>query len=274
MKQCHSLTAFLFLFCAFANAQNKIDELVNAEKSFATFSKQHSTKAAFVNFLDSNSVVFRNGAGVNGLDTWSHRKEDSSLLFWEPEFAVMSASGDFGVTSGPSVFKPSRAENERSFHGHFASVWHKNSHRQWKVLCDIGINHDCTYKANENIIKVMLPVNKNFANEAQMSVLATEQRFFNSFKQFHASLPAGMVSSKARILLQGKHPLHSSQLHKYDFTSTFSGIQFINIDHLTSPSNDLFVSYGKTKTKDKEANYLTAWINEGKGWKLILFLVN
>src|SRR4051794_23081604 len=99
MRQYQLLAAFLFVF-VFAAAQNKMNELVNAEKNFAALSKERTTKAAFVAFLDSNSIVFRNGAIMNGFDTWSKRTEDSSLLLWGPDFAVLSASGDFGVTSG------------------------------------------------------------------------------------------------------------------------------------------------------------------------------
>ncbi|MCW3110942.1 MAG: hypothetical protein JWQ09_5448 [Segetibacter sp.] len=273
MKQYHLLAAFLFVF-TFAAAQNKINELVNAEKSFAALSKEQTTKAAFVTFLDSNSIVFRNGAMMNGFETWSKRKEDSSLLLWAPEFAVLSASGDFGVTAGPSEFKPSRTENARSYYGHFASLWHKNNLGKWKVLCDIGISHDSTYTVMKNVTTIMLPVNKKITKEAGRNPLEKEHSLFNTLKQNGAAMPDQIVSNKAWILLTGKHPVHGNELQKYDFTSSFTGTQFTNTGQFISPVEDLFVLYGKTKTKDKEGNYMSAWILDDNKWKLILFVVN
>src|SRR5678816_3271852 len=63
-------TFVLFLFVQSAIAQKGIDHLIQAGKSFAAYSVAHSTKEAFEQFIDSNSIMFDNGKPLKATEFW------------------------------------------------------------------------------------------------------------------------------------------------------------------------------------------------------------
>jgi len=96
------LTALLLFFSAFySNGQRNFDGLINAEKSFASYSVSHGTKDAFLKFLDSNGIVFEQGKAVNGIEIWNKREQRPGLLNWSPQYGEIASSNDFGYTTGP-----------------------------------------------------------------------------------------------------------------------------------------------------------------------------
>jgi ketosteroid isomerase-like protein len=61
-------------------------------------------------------------------------------LRWEPEFAVVGASGDFGYTSGIGVGEFATPDGgvvrNRS---RYVTVWRRDPDGSWKVVADIGV---------------------------------------------------------------------------------------------------------------------------------------
>ncbi|WP_410965866.1 hypothetical protein, partial [Salmonella sp. SAL4438] len=74
-----------------ARAQKNIEGLIQAEKSFAAYSVAHSTKEAFLKFLDSTGVVFEKGQPVNGIESWNKKEKAPGILNWHPQFAEIAA---------------------------------------------------------------------------------------------------------------------------------------------------------------------------------------
>jgi ketosteroid isomerase-like protein len=64
-----------------------------------------------------------------------------TVLTWAPEIAEVSASGELGYTSGPYEVRPDRGAEPTGF-GHYVSTWKKQADGTWKVLLDIGVQHD------------------------------------------------------------------------------------------------------------------------------------
>jgi hypothetical protein len=60
-------------------------------------------------------------------------------LIWEPVFADISSSGDFGYTTGPSEYYPTRKPGEHAFYGSYITMWKKEKGSEWKMALDIGI---------------------------------------------------------------------------------------------------------------------------------------
>src|SRR6266542_6492037 len=103
MKTIISFITILLLCTVHANAQQPIDELIAAEKKFANISKEQTTKKAFLGNVDSNCIGFSKGEQLNIFTQWTTRKEDSSKLTWAPELAIISSSGEMGVTADKRV---------------------------------------------------------------------------------------------------------------------------------------------------------------------------
>src|SRR6476660_8771620 len=100
------LLSITLLLMAELKAQTGVESLVQAERNFAAFSVEQGMKDAFLHFMDSNAVVFDKGNPVNALKFWTLREKRPGILNWHPIVAEISASGDFGYTSGPWTFQP------------------------------------------------------------------------------------------------------------------------------------------------------------------------
>lgn len=125
---------------AWAAESPALDSLTAAERAFSAHSVEHGMKSAFTTFLADDGLLFRPGP-VNGQQVWSRRPDPKGTLIWEPSFAEISASGDFGVTSGPWEFRAPRGEPGETGHGQFVSVWKRDGDQPWRVALDIGISH-------------------------------------------------------------------------------------------------------------------------------------
>jgi hypothetical protein len=103
MNRRYSSCLVVILLGVLSNAysQKNIKGLINAEKQFAWFTASHTVKEGFMNYMDSAGIIFKNGAGVNALDNYRKQNAGPGILNWEPAFAVISASGDMGATTGP-----------------------------------------------------------------------------------------------------------------------------------------------------------------------------
>ena len=60
--------------------------MVEAERKFFQTGQEKGTRAAFLEFLAPDAIVFRPGP-VNGQEVWSKRQETGLDLVWEPSFA-------------------------------------------------------------------------------------------------------------------------------------------------------------------------------------------
>lgn len=261
------LIAVLFSIAAYQlNAQKSMDGLINAEKTFAAYSVAHGTKDAFLNFADSNGIVFDQGKAVNAIEVWKKTESRSSILNWRPQFVEIASSNDFGYTTGPWELKQNPNSDSVTARGQFVTVWHVDKNGEWKFLVDLGTSNSgkvpphYAYKIHGQKIK-----GENSIDE----VLKLEQDFIDKFR-FNRS-GAYLYKSRNSILIRndylwsiGKSKQSETLRHtprNIQFTITGSGI---------APSGDMAYVYGITIIKNKRDNYLHIWRKEKSGWKIAL----
>jgi ketosteroid isomerase-like protein len=139
--------AFLCLFLAATAVAARAGEmpshvasLVAAERAFAKMSVAVSMRDAFLANLADGAILFNPGP-TDGRAIHQDRAPSAVVLSWEPSYAEVAASGDFGFTTGPWEFRPDKDSEPTGF-GHFVSVWKKQADGSWKVALDVGINHE------------------------------------------------------------------------------------------------------------------------------------
>lgn len=115
--------------------------LVDAERAFSRLSETKGIREAFLTCLAAEAIVFRPGpvAGRPVYETMD--PANPAVLTWEPEVVEVAASGELGYTSGPYQVRPGRGL-EPTGCGHYISIWKKQADGTWKVLLDIGVQHD------------------------------------------------------------------------------------------------------------------------------------
>ena len=269
-----NLFILLLLLSGSCYAQAPVDALVNAEKSFAALAANTTTRGAFLYYLDSSSVVFNQGKILNGYTRWSRDiTENNSLLLWRPEFAVLSASGDFGCTMGPSEYRPDRAVQTTGHFGHFASLWHRSKGGKWSVLCDIGVQHgDPAADDNRVVKKALQRAGSTLPDTAEAAV--REKQLIEAIKAGRKDLLKEYSAPDAWILLAGRQPLRSREMDEFDETVSGRYLFEPAAGHWLSPAGDMLVSYGKTTANGKAANYMWVWIADRGKWQLMMMVMN
>ncbi|HEY4611384.1 MAG TPA: DUF4440 domain-containing protein, partial [Bacteroidota bacterium] len=107
-----------------AQQDSMLVAIINAELAFAKMGAERGIKESFVTFFADSSVVFRPGP-VNGKAWYKRAPANPGLLLWYPSFADVSASGDWGFSTGPSEFRAKGKNDPEVNYGFFSSIWRK-----------------------------------------------------------------------------------------------------------------------------------------------------
>ena len=114
--------------------------LIANEHAFAAMAKSQGIRAAFMEWLAPTGVIFAPGP-VIGRKSYEARPATPAGLEWDPDHAVMSASGDMGWTTGPWTFHRDSTDVQPVAYGQFVSVWRKQPDGTWRASIDVGISH-------------------------------------------------------------------------------------------------------------------------------------
>ena len=115
-----------------------LENMVQAEYDFSDMAMREGYKASFLKYLAPDAIMFFNGP-VQGRERVSERPDFPGLLQWYPDYAIVSSSGDVGLSTGPWVYT---SEGKPAAYGHFFSIWRKQPDGSWRNALDVGIDHD------------------------------------------------------------------------------------------------------------------------------------
>ena len=253
-----------------AESQTGIEAMIQAEKSFAAYSVAHSTKEAFQKFIDSNSIMFDNGKPVSAIEFWEKKEKNSGVLKWWPQNAEMSASGDFGYTTGPWTFRPTKNDSIVS-RGQYTTIWHINKTGEWKFLVDLGISNTQVIPAADVIrINAAKQKESTIASVRIYPMIAAENNFLTLFATNKSKAYKKYLSEESILNRNGFLPAASFGDRKKMIKVISSFDKFFMEGWDVSPVPDLGYSYGTTIANGKTDNYLRIWRREKSGWKIAL----
>ena len=250
--------------------------MTNAEKKFYETGQEKGTRAAFLEFLAPDGIIFRPGP-LNGQEVWSKRPENGFDLVWEPTFAAIARSGDFGYDTGPAKWRANKQEPKFTGHGHFISIWKKQKDGAWKVALDCGIeNPEPTGKPDT--IRLVVPDESKAPvdlNTAQKNQADAQQKFVASAKRDSALATLTFAAPEIRIYRDGHSPSVGKDAARplLDATAGRTTLEVLGGD--VSRSADLSYTYGKYSTVRRkgteEGHYFQVWQTDPAGaWKLVL----
>ena len=136
------IAASCSIYCVLTAARGETPEtalhaIVEGERKFYEMGQAQGTRAAFLEFLAEDSIVFQPGPG-DGRKTWGARPDGGLWLTWQPVFAAMSRSADLGYTTGPAEFRKNKEDEKPFGHGQYISIWRRQKDGAWKVALDVG----------------------------------------------------------------------------------------------------------------------------------------
>ena len=273
--RCPALVCAASLLLVPASARSEtpaeaVRALVEAEKKFYQTGQEKGTRAAFLEFLAEDGIVFRPGP-VNGKEVWGKREETGFDLVWEPTFAAIARSADFGWDTGPAKWRANRKEAKFTGFGHFISIWKKQKDGAWKVALDCGIeNMQSDAKPS---LQLLLPKNRKpgtleSLQQSQGAFSATAKLdFTKAFRQFG--------SDEVRLYRDGSFPTVGKKAGTELLGPEQAGLAMEVMRTDMSSSADMAYSYGSctdTRTQPgKAGHFLQIWQTDDTGaWKLVL----
>ena len=250
--------------------EEKAREVFEAEKAFARAGAERGIRESFLQFFADESVLFAPGP-TNGKAYYKEYKDKGYKLVWEPNFAAVAASGELGVTTGPWHLEKSMTNPEILGYGEFSSVWKRQPNKSWKVVLDLGIEHEKPSAAPPEAQLISLHTEKNKSSDE----LERKERALLASKDFNQAL-LERASDDVRILRDGALPgigkpdataFLSRQSGKVTRERQFGGGM--------SEAKDLAWRYGAYSSEGgtaiEKGYYLTVWRLDSDGaWKIIL----
>jgi ketosteroid isomerase-like protein len=278
-------TAPLLLFaatCAVRAAEPGAAEsaraMVDSEQKFYQMGQEKGTRAAFLAFLADDGVVFRPGP-VNGKEAWGKRPETGLDLIWEPTFAAIARSGDFGYTTGPAKWRANKKDEKFLGHGQFVSIWKKQKDGSWKVALDCGIENPEPAGKPEPL-RVFVPEEgeqtKIIENPRKALPLPeAHQKFVNAAKTNSAEAALGVAADEIRVYREGSSPAVGKSAAGALVGAKTGKLSFEQLGGDMSRSSDLAYSYGKYSLNREGSielgHFFQIWQTDAVGvWKLVV----
>ena len=261
-----------------ARPEEAIRAMVDAERKFYQTGQEKGTRAAFLTFLADDAIVFHPGP-VNGKEVWQKRPETGLDLIWEPVFAAISRSGDFGYTTGPAKWRANKKDEKFLGYGQFVSIWKKQKDGAWKVAVDCGTENPEPAGTPE-------PLHLSIPEEApQVKSAATrrkalppeeaQQKFAGAAKSNPADAIMEAAAEEIRIYRDGSFPAVGKSAAGALLQGRSDSASFERLGGDESPSADLAYCYGKYSVRRSEGeevgHYFQIWQTDSTGsWKLVL----
>jgi ketosteroid isomerase-like protein len=280
-----SLTILLLLqvssTCGQEFSNPNLQGLVDAERAFSLMAKQTNTRDAFLYYFADDVVTSSEGQGPRlGKKHLEQQTPNESWLYWEPAFADIAASGDFGFDFGPWEFRPKKSDTSPVAIGQFVTVWKKNAAGEWRAAVDIGIAHP-TPDVKRALSTSTIVTKTSIGNPNEFP--DTEKKFLAYFEQRSTASYTEFLSKETKFFRPGSTPITTKEKVLEHLKSTTIKVVYTFMDGDTASSGDLAYVYGKASVEtikdgapqSKIHSYLRIWKKEdGKNWKIVLDLIS
>ncbi|HEY8560081.1 MAG TPA: hypothetical protein VIL74_06870 [Pyrinomonadaceae bacterium] len=262
-----------------AALKNDLRKLVETEQAFARAAAEKGTRAAFLEFLADDGIVFA-PTEANGKLVWKARPESPALLAWNPAWADISSDGKLGYTTGGWEFRPNGKTDQPNGFGEYVTLWQKQSNGKYRAVLDIGISHPASTLSTA---PWQSPADaetgardlKSGVNLSTLTDIFSNKSVANGYFNY--------LAEDCIVLRDGHAPFTGRRnaflgLEKLD--KEFPASSFLDFTGNTSQvSGNLMYIWGvyQLKAKDdsvKKWNFLQIWKNRAGKWEIVLDLFN
>lgn len=138
-----TLATLVSLCCATAaEGQTAAQQLMKADREFATATASHGVDAWVAAFADDGIQIDEGGitkgsAAIRQLMT-GPLSDKKTYLDWQPVSAEAGASNDLGYTIGKWQVRLRAKPDSVLQHGNYVTIWRKQKDGSWKAAVDIG----------------------------------------------------------------------------------------------------------------------------------------
>lgn len=280
------IVTFLFLFFPlwgiFAQAPDDVSRLVSMENYLAARVKQKGIAEAFKKVIDENSRILQPEGMVNA-ENLLKQLPDSAVLSWEPVYARIAKSGDWGFTSGPFTYKED--ETAVMHYGSYLSLWKKNRKGAWKLAYTSAVFHGKP-KSQEPKLVFLNPKNNKFIHQKSQSrleqrkdiIISSDQLYGTILKADNSIARKEFLSDDIRLLFPKREPVRGIKAVTAFWEKQAGKLTSKPIDADRAYSGELSMTWGEAaitnnKGAVKNYNYIRIWeIQPEFNWDVIIEL--
>jgi ketosteroid isomerase-like protein len=251
--------------------------MVESERKFYRTGQEKGTRAAFLAFLADDGIVFRPGP-VNGKEVWKERAETGFDLIWEPSFAAVARSADFGYTTGPAKWRANKKDEKFLGYGHFISIWKKQPDGSWKVAIDCGIENPEPTSTPE-ALHMFVPDDsqqvKTAGGHKALPLPEAHEKFVAAAKTNSTDAVMEVAAEELRVYREGSLPAVGKSAAAALLGAKGGKVSFEQMGGDMSRTDDLAYSYGNYNLQRSEGaeagHFFQIWQTDPAGvWKLVV----
>jgi ketosteroid isomerase-like protein len=251
-----------------------VQPIIDAERAFEAVAGAQGIKAAFLEYLATDSTIFRPGP-VNGQQFWKASDDPASLLLSRNiTFSDISSNGILGYTTGNwRLYQRGKSESYAKF-GQYVTIWEKKPDGRYEATIDINITHDkLPYWETDRFVrrKESKELNKRGWSPADASMQFTRLSMNPggglgaAYEQFAAE--------DVRLLHDGDPPILGKK-HVTEATKTYLSMRFPEKIALYQAADMAYTwnpcQFANNNEGIEQGNCLHIWKLRDKKWEIVL----
>jgi ketosteroid isomerase-like protein len=184
-------------------AQFPAAKIFETEKAFEKMAAEKGLNAAFIEFMAPLGVMFVPEVR-NGREFWKSVPPSPTLLTWNPIWIDVASNGTLAYSIGNSIRRPNGKDDPNEIHGHYISIWTRQSDGNYRALLDAGIDHP---KPASTPTEWKSPVDSGVEkNEGRVSAADSAVPFYVSLEANSAKAYKNYLTDDAIVMRSGKEP--------------------------------------------------------------------
>ncbi|GGH22483.1 nuclear transport factor 2 family protein [Sphingobacterium alkalisoli] len=256
---------------------DKVGGLITADKNAAAISKMQNPHAAFMSIIDKESIFYVPSA-VNAFNYLSNRPNIPDVMTWEPNFAIVSRSLDWGLTSGKMEFQKVGAVKR---HGQYLTVWKRGKKGDWKVAVRAEVEN-YGEKASSDLIYFEPDDSWYLKHRSQVRLKQREDIVFQTDELFSTILKANNETAYKEFLADDVRFYYPWQEEIESKSNVLSFLKKQRYEIVTEPtevgraySGEFAFTSGTatvhSKDKATKFNYIRVWqLKDDYQWRVII----
>jgi ketosteroid isomerase-like protein len=275
------LISVIAVFSQPSARERQLDELADAERSFAAYTVKEGFRDGFIKFFADDGIGFgphpertRESLMKSPPPTGPRRV----VFNWAPMFGDISDAGDLGYTTGPVLYTDVTENPRPPRHGMYFSVWQKQSDGTWKVVADMGVSPP----------NAVAPIDTKFTAANWVGRRMKKGIAGDDYRQLDGNLSDSIAKTSPAAaygtVLDKQFRVHRNGLmpitDRKDLAAALAQTRFELIDGKVASSGDLAFTYGKYETindlKGADSGYYVhVWRRDANSkWRLVADVQN
>ena len=268
--------AALLAACAYPVApMDAPASLAASETAFAAHSVREDMRTAFLANFSEDGVLVRNG-WVNARSDLANRAAPPILLEWRPQYVEVAASGELGLSTGPSRISSRSDPSQPPVYGQFVSIWRRAPGGPWKVEVDLGISHPAASLWDQPLEARIVPAAHGAAAPGLADAEAQFQRIAAS--RGTRAAYAALGARDLRLYRADREPRASLEAALRSPAANEDGLAWTPERIETARSGDFGYARGRyARAADPNAAlgyFMRAWRREAGGWRIVIDVAN